>query len=422
MNCNHRPARLLALGTIIAGALWAPDANAQLMRMLRGAACEAPIGSVRISEPDDGTELWSSYGLSAPTRMLRVMVAESRCFTVVDRGAGYAAIREEQELAAAGQLREGQNMGAGQMRAADFVLIPDIVSQNANAGGTDIGVSGAYEGPAGPEPEAPRRGGLMRGLVSAGTNLASGGLAGSITGGGRAGLSTRRQNAEVVLTLVDARTSEQVASVSGEAEISDKAWDAAMQARSRAQGVRGGISVGSWENTEIGKVIKEAYEHAYQKMEPALRRLAAQRAAEAAAPVASAAIVAAPMLAAPEPPPAVAPVHLAMAAEPAPAVVAPVVPVAIETEAAAEAGGEGIAAEAEAAVEHGASADAGQTLVLRRTARLLALPSSDAAVVADLRTGMLLFPTGTRDGVMLEVEDEMGQRGWVPSAAVSLAP
>ena len=61
------------------------------------------------------------------------------------------------------------------------------------------------------------------------------------------------------------------------------------------------------------------------------------------------------------------------------------------------------------------------TLELRRTARLLAEPSSAAGVVAELRAGMLLFPTGTRQGAMIEVEDEMGQRGWVPQAAVTVA-
>jgi len=327
-----------------------------------------------------------------------VLVNESRCFTVVDRGAGLAAIRAEQELAAAGQLREGHNVGGGQIRAADFVLVPDIVSQNANAGGSSFGV----------EAEAKR--GLLRG----------------ITGAGRAGVSTRRQNAEVVLTLIDARTSEQVATVSGEAKISDKAWDAALRAQQAQAGVRGGIHYSSWENTEIGKVIKKAYEEAFEKMEPALRRLAAQRTGRpqgmmsaalgllgvpkdapaalrtgaAPAPVAAAAAPAPVPAAAPEPEPA--PVAAAPAAEPAVAAPAPAAVVAPDMDADAE-------------------LLASQTLALRRTARLLAQPSADADVVAELRTGMLLFPTGGKQGTMLEVENEVGQRGWVPSAAVTVA-
>jgi len=379
------------LAAVFAGAFWLPvaDAQAQLMRMFR--ACPEPLGSLRIAEPDEGEELWSSYGLSAPTRMLRVMVNESRCFTVVDRGAGLAAIRAEQDLAAAGQLREGQNVGGGQIRAADFVLIPDIVSQNANAGGSSLDV------------DAESRGGLLRG----------------ITGSGPAGLSTRRQNAEVVLTLVDARTSEQVATASGEARISDKAWDAAVRAQQSQAGVRGGIHAASWENTEIGKVIKEAYEEAYKKMEPSLRRLHAARSAPAGGggravpgmlgmlglgvaqaatpaevpPPAPAAPLAAPVQVAAPDPEAAEPMHLALAPqeEPAPPSYAP------------------------------QDGEVPQTLALRRTARLLAEPDSGAAVVAELRTGMLLFPTGTNQGAMIEVEDEMGQRGWVPQAAVTVA-
>jgi len=394
MSHPHLPSRALVLGAVLATAAWAPDARAALF----GSTCSEPIGTVRISEPDDGDELWASYGLSAPTRMLRVLVNESRCFTVVDRGAGLAAIRAEQELAAAGQLREGHNVGGGQIRAADFVLVPDIVSQNANAGGSSFGV----------EAEAKR--GLLRG----------------ITGAGRAGVSTRRQNAEVVLTLIDARTSEQVATVSGEAKISDKAWDAALRAQQAQAGVRGGIHYSSWENTEIGKVIKKAYEEAFEKMEPALRRLAAQRTGRpqgmmsvalgllgvpkdapaalrtgaAPAPVAAAAAPAPVPAAAPEPEPA--PVAAAPAAEPAVAAPAPAAVVAPDMDADAE-------------------LLASQTLALRRTARLLAQPSADADVVAELRTGMLLFPTGGKQGTMLEVENEVGQRGWVPSAAVTVA-
>jgi len=418
MSYQHFPTRALALCGLLAAAL-APEAHAGLFG---GSACSEPIGSVRISEPDDGAELWSAYGLSAPTRMLRVMVNDSRCFTVVDRGAGLAAIREEQELAAAGQLRAGHNVGGGQIRSADFVLIPDIVSQNANAGGSSFGVEGE-----------------KRGFLG--------------MGGGKAGVSTRRQNAEVVLTLVDARTSEQVITTSGEAKISDKAWEAALRAQSNAHGARGGIHYSSWENTEIGKVIKQAYEEAYEKMEPAVRRLARQRGAGgsrqsalastmgmfkpglgggAPAQVATEGDVSAvratsagqglrsllPRRAQQEQ--AVAEVEeveeqaTALQPAPAPQVVVEPAPVAVPAPVAAPAG---------APLDMDAEGEllASQTLALRRTARLLAQPAADAEVVAELRTGMLLFPTGSKQGAMLEVENEVGQRGWVPSAAVVVA-
>ena len=63
----------------------------------------------------------------------------------------------------------------------------------------------------------------------------------------------------------------------------------------------------------------------------------------------------------------------------------------------------------------------GGTLVLRRMARLLSGASNPATEVTELKTGMLLFPTGSADGSMLNVEDEMGNKGGVPAAAVEIA-
>ena len=39
----------------------------------------------------------------------------------------------------------------------------------------------------------------------------------------------------------------------------------------------------------------------------------------------------------------------------------------------------------------------------------------------DIEPGMLLYPTGTREGTMWEVEDEVGNRGWVNSTQLSNA-
>ena len=39
----------------------------------------------------------------------------------------------------------------------------------------------------------------------------------------------------------------------------------------------------------------------------------------------------------------------------------------------------------------------------------------------DLDPGMMLYPTGNKEGVMWEVEDELGNKGWVSSSLVQLA-
>jgi type IV secretory pathway VirB2 component (pilin) len=252
-------------------------------------------------------------------------------------------------------------------------------------------------------------------------------------------LSTQKQTAEVVLTLVNVRTSEQLISVSGEAKITDKAWAAAVAA-SNVQGAAR-VNVGSWENTEIGKVIKEAYEEAFSRMvtqinrrkheiqgQPASLMAATQQAAlQHVAPVQAALQQVAPVQAALQ---QVAPVQAALRQaapvqsalqEIAPSLVAPVVQAALVAAAPVVASGVETAvaaAEPGAAVQQLAS---GGTLVLRRMARLLSGASNQAAVVAELKAGMLLFPTGSAEGSMLSVEDEMGNKGWVPAAAVETA-
>jgi len=43
-------------------------------------------------------------------------------------------------------MRGGSNIGKGQMKAADYVLVPDVVTKNSNSGGRNIA---AWWGPAG---------------------------------------------------------------------------------------------------------------------------------------------------------------------------------------------------------------------------------------------------------------------------------
>ncbi|MGY9105485.1 MAG: hypothetical protein ACKVG0_02910 [Alphaproteobacteria bacterium] len=48
-------------------------------------------------------------------------------------------------------------------------------------------------------------------------------------------------------------------------------------------------------------------------------------------------------------------------------------------------------------------------------------PTTSSAVVRPLDAGMLLYPTGNKDGLMWEVQDELGNFGWVTSIAFELA-
>ena len=200
--------------------------------------CVSPEGSLRIVEPDDGQSLWASYGLPMPTRMLRSFVTESSCWMVLDRGVGFAAAQAERELASGGHLQSGSNLGGGQMLAADYILIPDIVSQNSNAGGRNIGGGGGGS---------------------------AGGLGRFMLGGGG---SSQRKTVSVMLTLVDSRTSEVLATSTGAAEVSDRQWQI-MASGAGSNGMasgHGNISAGAYENTEIGTVTRAAYHQAFHQM------------------------------------------------------------------------------------------------------------------------------------------------------------
>ena len=53
--------------------------------------CQRPIGTLSVIEPEDSTHWWTGQQLPAPSRLIKAFVNRSRCFTLVDRGAGMAA-------------------------------------------------------------------------------------------------------------------------------------------------------------------------------------------------------------------------------------------------------------------------------------------------------------------------------------------
>ena len=140
-------------------------------------------------------------------------------------------------MAASGDLRGGSNIGKGQMKAADYVLVPDLVTKNGNSGGTNVG-------------------GALGGFLH--------GMAGAVVGG----ISIKTKTADVVLTLTDVRSTEQVALEQGHYKQTDLGWGAGGGAFFDAFAAAG---ASSYANTEIGKVITMAYLDAFTKMVNQLR-------------------------------------------------------------------------------------------------------------------------------------------------------
>jgi curli biogenesis system outer membrane secretion channel CsgG len=189
--------------------------------------CEASLGSVAIVDGDG--QGWTYYNLGAPSALLKAFVSKSRCFKLVDRGAGLSALERERALAAGGELQKGSNMGAGQVKAADYVLVADIANTDSNAGGSAVGgVAGAVVG----------------------------GRLGGVLGG----IRTKRVEAQTVLTLMNVRTSEIEATAEGSASKKDIGFVAG-----GGYGFGGAVG-GGYEDTEVGKVVTYAFLDAYRQV------------------------------------------------------------------------------------------------------------------------------------------------------------
>lgn len=199
--------------------------DAQMAQIPR---CARSLGTVTLA--DGQSDVWREMQLSPPQSLLRVVIQRSGCFTLVDRGTGMSVAQRERELASGGDLQRGSNIGGGQVRAADFVLVGEIASQNADSGGS-----------------------ALAGLAGA----AIGGRAGAIVGG----LRTRRMEANTVLSLTNVRTSETASVTEGYASKSDLSWG--LGAGGFGAGALGG---GSYENTEIGRIVAQSFIQAYTDM------------------------------------------------------------------------------------------------------------------------------------------------------------
>lgn len=222
-------AALLVGGILLTSASWAgSDQPPQMPR------CNARIGTLAVREAPNGNQWWTSMNLESPAALIKVYVSQSNCFTLVDRGQGLQAAQEERALAASGEERVGSNMGMGQMKAADYVLIPDIANSNGNAQHTNIG-------------------GILGGFLPHGF--------GAVVGG----ISMSKKTADVVLTLTDVRSTEQVALEQGHSDKTDIGWAGGGGGGSFWGGFAAGGASG-YANTEIGQVIAMAYLDAYTKM------------------------------------------------------------------------------------------------------------------------------------------------------------
>ncbi len=272
--------------------------------------CSKKIGSVAIYEPQN--RWWEPLGLESPEALIKVFVMKSGCFTLVDRGKGFDVAQRERDLASGGQLRQGSNVGKGQVKAADYVLVPDIVSKNSDSGGSSL------------------LGGLG-GLI--------GGGVGAIVGG----INVKSATADVVLTLTDVRSSEQIAMEEGHASKSDLSFG--VGGGGWWGGGGGALGISNYQHTQIGQVVALAYIDAYTKL--------------------------------------VTDLH--------------------------------------GAPDSASAANEQQAVTVVKLGNMYKQSQGKGGIIRKIEPGMLLYPTGNKDGVWWEVKDEMGNQGWASSLILELA-
>jgi len=189
--------------------------------------CDKPYGTIALQEAAGGG-WWDNYDLENPEALIKLYVNESGCFTLVDRGAGLEMNTNERMIAESGGMQVGSNVGSGQLLAADFFLVPDLITNDDDSGGRRIG-------------------GILGGKI------------GDSIGGILGDVKTKKLEADTILTLVNARTGVQTATARGKAEKRDVSFDVG-----GILGVAGGVS--SYQDTQIGRVIAAAYATAYSEL------------------------------------------------------------------------------------------------------------------------------------------------------------
>lgn len=195
--------------------------------------CDETLGTLAVVE--DRNANWyhtmQQYKVQSTVPLLRMLIQESNCFVVVERGQAMNVMRQERNLEQSGELRQGSDFGKGQMVAADYALNPSITFSARDTGG----IGGAL-------------GSLGNKLGGAGQFVA--GLAGGV----------KFREAATMLTLIDNRSGVQLAAAEGNSQKADfSAWGGVFTRM-------GGQAGGGYTNTPEGKVIAASFADAYNAL------------------------------------------------------------------------------------------------------------------------------------------------------------
>lgn len=240
-GCLSTPVQMGSQGakttaTGAAGGATSSGANSQLER------CDRPLGTLALLEDQNADWyriLTGEYRLTSTVPLLRLLVQQSNCFVVVERGRGFQGMTTERALEQSGELRRSSNFGKGQMVSADYGLTPTVIFSARDTGGLGGGL-----------------GGINRHL----------GVVGAI------GAGVKQREASTMLALVDNRSGVQVSASEGSASNTDFSVFGGLI------GTSAGGGLGGYSNTPEGKVIAGAFTDAYNQMVKVLRNYKPQQA------------------------------------------------------------------------------------------------------------------------------------------------
>lgn len=223
-------------GNTVTGAAGGANADGNNVALEK---CDSTLGTLSVFE-DTSLPWWHDYrrrypDLGSTIPVIRLMIQQSNCFVVVERGRAMAAMNRERQLMQSGQLRAGSNVGGGQMVAADYTISPEI--QFSAKTSTARAIGGALFG-----------------------------SLGSLVGGGLS-----KNEASTSLLLVDNRSGVQLSASIGSASN----YDFSMFAGLFGGGV-GGIG-GGWSKTPEGKILITAFADSFNQMVKSLRNYKAQK-------------------------------------------------------------------------------------------------------------------------------------------------
>ncbi len=208
--------------------------------------CDSPLGTVSLTEDQEGD--WyrvftQEYKLGSTIQPLRLLIQQSNCFVVVERGRAFQNIERERALQRSGELRQSSNFGQGQLVSADYSITPEVLVSARGTSGGGGGLASAGRGKLG----------------------ALGLLAGVVAGG------FRTNEASTMLTIIDNRSGVQVAAAEGSSKNTDFNVSAALF------GGSAGAVGGGYTNTPQGKVVIAAFTDAYNNIVKAIRNYKPQK-------------------------------------------------------------------------------------------------------------------------------------------------